>query len=200
MAKVTAPLLSLDARGQFGKTMVFIGWKGIKTVRAYVVPANPNTAAQAAQRAIMALLVVAWKAMSTATKAAWNLWAPYETKTMSGFNAETKAGNPLLALHAETPFAHAITNTPGDTVCNLTATLLAITSGNPVEGSAAYDFQYGTDPRNLDLSETLVWNDPNDWYDIPVTGLTNDTQYYGRIVHTAQDLPVSGLLTFTPTA
>jgi hypothetical protein len=47
MAKVTNPLLSVDASGQFAKAMVF--QKGGK-VRKYVVPANPQTVGQMAVR------------------------------------------------------------------------------------------------------------------------------------------------------
>lgn len=47
MAKVTAPLMSMDASGQIGKALVF--QKGGQ-VRQYVVPANPKTTAQMAVR------------------------------------------------------------------------------------------------------------------------------------------------------
>lgn len=46
MAKLTGPLFSLDARGKLGKALVFIGWKGIKTVRQWLKPANPQEADQ----------------------------------------------------------------------------------------------------------------------------------------------------------
>jgi hypothetical protein len=46
MAKVTGPLMSLDARGKLGSVLVFIGWKGIKTVRQWLKPANPKSASQ----------------------------------------------------------------------------------------------------------------------------------------------------------
>jgi len=46
MAKLTGPLFSLDARGKLGKSLVFIGWKGIKTVRQWLKPANPKSANQ----------------------------------------------------------------------------------------------------------------------------------------------------------
>lgn len=42
MAIVTGPLHSDDARGQIGKSLVFMGWKGIKTVRSWLKPANPQ--------------------------------------------------------------------------------------------------------------------------------------------------------------
>ena len=46
MAKVSGPLFSLDARGKLGKALVYIGWKGIKTVRQWLKPANPKSADQ----------------------------------------------------------------------------------------------------------------------------------------------------------
>jgi hypothetical protein len=52
MAKLFGPLHSDDARGKLASSLVFIGWKGIKTVRAYVKPANPQTAAQGNIRTI----------------------------------------------------------------------------------------------------------------------------------------------------
>jgi len=50
VAKLKAPLLSLGAAGQLGKTMVFFSWKGINAVREYVIPTNPRTALQTTQR------------------------------------------------------------------------------------------------------------------------------------------------------
>ena len=46
MAKLYGPLFSLDARGKLGKALVYSIWKGLNYVRKYVIPANPNTAAQ----------------------------------------------------------------------------------------------------------------------------------------------------------
>ncbi|MBA7535086.1 hypothetical protein ES705_27337 [subsurface metagenome] len=51
MAKLKAPLLSLGAAGAIGHTLVFFPWKGINAVREYVIPSNPKTALQVAQRA-----------------------------------------------------------------------------------------------------------------------------------------------------
>lgn len=50
MAKLKAPLLSMGASQQLGKTLVFFPWKGLNVVREYVVPANPQTAGQVTQR------------------------------------------------------------------------------------------------------------------------------------------------------
>jgi hypothetical protein len=53
MAKVTGPLMSMDARGAFGKAMVFMGWKGLKTARMWLKPANPQSAGQGNIRTII---------------------------------------------------------------------------------------------------------------------------------------------------
>jgi len=53
MAKVTGPLMSIDARGKLADALVFMGWKGIKTVRQWVVPSNPESAGQGNIRTII---------------------------------------------------------------------------------------------------------------------------------------------------
>lgn len=50
MAKVTAPLMSMDASGKFGGALVFGKWKGRPTVRKLVTPSNPQSADQTAVR------------------------------------------------------------------------------------------------------------------------------------------------------
>lgn len=56
MAKTTGPLMSMDARGKFGGTLVFGYWKGRNTVRQLVTPANPQTANQMANRNAVSVL------------------------------------------------------------------------------------------------------------------------------------------------
>ena len=55
MAKVTGPLFSQTASGQFGKSLVFGRRKGQNVVRGYVIPANPRTAAQVTNRIAFAV-------------------------------------------------------------------------------------------------------------------------------------------------
>lgn len=50
MAKVSGPLMSMDARGKFANTLVFSGWKGRPTVRQLVQPTNPMSTNQEAAR------------------------------------------------------------------------------------------------------------------------------------------------------
>ena len=57
MAKLKAPLLSLGAAGAIGKTLVFFNWKGLDVVREYVIPANPQSDPQIAQRSFLTAAV-----------------------------------------------------------------------------------------------------------------------------------------------
>lgn len=50
MAKVSGPLMSMDASGAFAGALVFGKWKGRPTVRQLVVPANPQSANQTVAR------------------------------------------------------------------------------------------------------------------------------------------------------
>lgn len=89
MAKTTAPLFSFDARGKLAGALVYSGWKGIKTVRQYVIPANPNTSGQQFQRNFMSEAVTDWHfvGLTADDLAAWRRWAATLSSPMSGFNA-----------------------------------------------------------------------------------------------------------------
>lgn len=50
MAKVTSPLMSLDASGTVADALVFSKWKGRNYVRQHVIPSNPQSTAQQAVR------------------------------------------------------------------------------------------------------------------------------------------------------
>lgn len=56
MAKVSGPLMSMDASGSFAGSIVFGKWKGRNTVRQLVTPSNPQTLAQTAVRNAMRVL------------------------------------------------------------------------------------------------------------------------------------------------
>lgn len=81
MAKLSAGILS-QPRGKVAG-VVGASWKGIGYVRAKVVPANPNTAAQQAQRSKMSVVVKAAQFILA------TILIPYVTpfqKKMSGYN------------------------------------------------------------------------------------------------------------------
>jgi hypothetical protein len=53
MAKVTGPLHSDGASGKIANAIVFFPWKGLNVVRKWLVPRNPQTAAQGNIRMIL---------------------------------------------------------------------------------------------------------------------------------------------------
>ena len=53
MAKLIGPLHSDDARGKIADSLVFMGWKGIKTVRQWLKPTNPQREKQGNVRTII---------------------------------------------------------------------------------------------------------------------------------------------------
>lgn len=71
MAKLTAPLMSLGARGTIGKAITFSAWKGVDYARQRVIPANPKTAAQSETRNTFKTLNEMFKIMGTLAKAPW---------------------------------------------------------------------------------------------------------------------------------
>jgi hypothetical protein len=94
MAKTRAPLFGFGASGKLGKALVFGTWKGLDVAREYVIPANPNTAAQSTQRGYMTYAVAQWhdatNVLTAVDKAAWNRLAGALSSAMSGFNAFTR--------------------------------------------------------------------------------------------------------------
>lgn len=92
MAKVKAPLFGFSASGKLADSLVYMKWKGLDTVRSYVIPANPKSDDQKTQRGYMTDAIAAWH--NTSWNAldflAWNTWASVLAKIMSGFNAFVK--------------------------------------------------------------------------------------------------------------
>ena len=68
MAKVTGPLMSLDASGTVGNTAVFSKWKGRNYVRLRVIPKNMRSADQQLTRGYLGVIAKAAKAVLTAAK------------------------------------------------------------------------------------------------------------------------------------
>jgi len=88
MAKLIMPLLSIGASGKIGDALVFFPWKGIKCVRKYVIPANPKTAGQQAQRSKLTAAVDQYHltAFENQDITALRRYASIQSKPMSQFN------------------------------------------------------------------------------------------------------------------
>lgn len=93
MAKVTAPLFSFTASGQLARALVFFPWKGIKAVRSYVVPVNPDTYAQGIQRGFLTAAVALLRdgqaespGFAAGDVAAYEAWAATQPTARTWFN------------------------------------------------------------------------------------------------------------------
>ena len=92
MAKWTSPLFS-DIRNKLGENVVFSNWKGRPYMRSYVKPANPQTAAQTAERAHMAAIVDMYQQNVKGTGAHVTAWNAEALKDLiSGYNQMVKYG------------------------------------------------------------------------------------------------------------
>jgi len=85
MVKVTAPAMSMDARGSLGGTLTFSNWKGRPYVRQLVKPSNPKSAGQVATRAMMKFLGSVWANIAALSQATWDTLAAADS--ISAFNA-----------------------------------------------------------------------------------------------------------------
>lgn len=108
MAKLTGPMLSFGARGSIGKTLVASKWRGVAYARQYVVPANPQTAAQTTVRATFALLREMWKLAPAQLQAAWNAFAL--GRPFTGMNKEV--GENVRVLNGQVDMSNYIAS-PG---------------------------------------------------------------------------------------
>ena len=84
MARVTGPLMSIDASGTLAGALVFAKWRGRNYVRRHAVPSNPRTASQVSSRAIMKFVGSDWKNVPDLDKATWEESA--DAKKVSPFN------------------------------------------------------------------------------------------------------------------
>jgi len=84
MAVVTGPLFSIDASGQFARSMVYGKWKGINTCKFFSEPGGDSTARQDFVRNIFSLAVTKYHRLSGYDKEAWNKRAA--GTPMSGYN------------------------------------------------------------------------------------------------------------------
>ena len=88
MAKVTGPLLSLDASGSVASTIVFSRWKGVQYARQRVVPTYRRTNDQAAIRDLIKDASQAWRNEDTPIDSSYKeaYDAAASGQAYSGFN------------------------------------------------------------------------------------------------------------------
>lgn len=176
MAKVTAPLFSMGASGQLGKSLVYMTWKGIDDVRIYVKPANPNTAGQQTQRGYFDTAVGLWHsvAFNVADKTAFNLWAAQAAMAMSGFNRFVKAVVDCL-----------VAGSAWESISALVVSGIAATDFDVAAVGATgntYTLKIGTSPSTMNTTVAVV--NTGGALTANPTGLSAATTYYFQISDT----------------
>lgn len=100
MAIVTSPLMSIDAVGQFGSSIVFSHWNGKHIAKRYVPENKSNTVNQQTIRSYFLTSVQAWNALTTQQKTDWTTFAhSHYGADYSGIDAIIRYGVKYLIEH-----------------------------------------------------------------------------------------------------
>lgn len=94
-------MLSIEASGVLGKTIIVQTRKKVKYIKGYAKPKNPQTEIQQANRNYIKLAVIEWgkEGYTEIDKEAWNFYAKTKNRSMSGYNA--LVGFYVLAMKKE---------------------------------------------------------------------------------------------------
>jgi len=152
MSKTTAPLLSLGASGQIASTLVASSWKGISYMRKYVIPANPRTAGQIAQRDVVAASVNAWRMYLTdaVIRTAWAVRAGIAGSAMSGFNAAVSSLAKILKTNPDASYVYSAIEGSQQ----ITFGLKNMDDGATGDEAGNFEVWIGTTASNASLKET----------------------------------------------
>lgn len=149
MSKVIGPLLSFGASGQVGKSAVFGTWRGVQYARRYVIPANPDTAAQQTQRGSFATMREIWKRIGTLSRAPWDAYA--SGRRFLGLNAFI--GENRLSIGTDPDMSNFI-GSPG---ARGGIPLVAMAAASAVaQGGIDVDFTVPAVPAGWTLQATVV--------------------------------------------
>jgi len=190
MAKVTGPLFSIDARGKLADSIVFLGWRGLKTVRQWVKPANPNTAAQQAVRGYFTTSVNKYHLLDGGDQGAWKERA--SGKPYSGFNLFMDLASSTLNAAKTWVLIKAVAAT------GITASGANIVA--KADASGAGKLKYGTEP-GVYYNEVSLNFLANTLVTATLSGLSSAVKYYYRLVfpEAANTRGETGDYTFTTT-
>ncbi len=175
MAKVNAPLFSFSASGQLAKALVYFPFKGLDVVRSYVVPANPNSAAQQTQRGHMTDAVDEWHAAgyTDEDRSAWNRLASTLGSGLSGFNA-------LVRSFIDEAVAGGTWEREADVVISGVGANGFTINETKVSAGNVPTVRYGVSPTFMPNTVVMVDQTGNDWA-ATLSGLTASTLYYFTI-------------------
>jgi hypothetical protein len=185
--------MSIDARGKIANAMVFMGWKGVKTVRMWLKPKNPDTIAQQTQRGYFRTAVSKHHLLLGADKAAWDLRCAGQA--ISGFNLFVKKVCDCLFV----PLVWGLLSTiVKGTVTTTTAAITGV-SDNASLLKIKYGLAVGVYPSEADETGTRVAPGA---FAFALTGLTKEKTYYYTIEGQSSASVISecGVYSFTTPA
>jgi hypothetical protein len=175
MATVDAPLFSFGASGQLAKALVYFPWKGLKCVRSYVRPANPETTDQEAQRTKLHTGVDYWHTtgLTAGDITAWNALAAIDEKPQSGFNKFVASVIAILQAGGDTDMCKEGTLATGGA-----GTFTAICKDSLAKATSGF-FDWGYSPTALLTSDALAEAPASTWT-LAAEAATVGAWVYGR--------------------
>ncbi len=187
MAKVTAPLFSIEASGKFGDSMVFGKWKGINYVRMHTKANQPNTKAQLAVRDKFRQAAALYQRLTGDDKAAWK---------------RSASGQPLTGYNLFIKTAKAVINSMP--VFNLISAVEieeeafdSCTISFMVDKDGPVIIRYGESPQSLNDS-SIVMATANEINFFDIEDLDPEKNYYFQITQETQYLqPPSNMDAYT---
>lgn len=179
MAKVKGPLFSLSAGGQVAKTLVYGAWKGVDWVRQYVIPANPQSELQQAQRTIFKAAVTLWHTagLEAVDVVAFNLYAATLGIAMSGFNAFVRLyTNTKVADKDWTTLVNCLVGVPTSDSCAVT-----------IDPNVEYDQILYIGTSKTAMHRAITGAAGGEHYEFAIDTLLPGTTYYFYIIETIAD-------------
>lgn len=165
MVKISGPVMSDSASGQFAKRLTFSQRRSGQQVRQFHQPKKRLTNEQAIQRKIISGLVAYWRTFTTAQKAVYNLLAIDSGEKITGFNLYIRLACADLKTHYGLIGYWPAEEESGTTVFDKSGNSANITlygNATRVEGRIGKCVQYESnngwgDSRNVDLSKDMTW-------------------------------------------
>lgn len=187
MAKVNAALMSFNASGQIGKSIVFGKWKGQRYARSYVIPGNPKTTAQTTQRDLFSFVHDLYKYATTDIQAPWiaytkgkpltgpNVWS---SKNITALKGAANNNNMIFAPSVlGGPPGPTPTYTAGATQITIASADPSIPAGWTVTEFVACVCQQYTTFVETEPAFLFSGTDNTSPYSVVITGLTTAQIY-----------------------
>ena len=178
MAKVTGPLMSMDARGKLANAIVFIGWRGIQDVRRWVKPANPRTTKQVEQRNRFTQAVDKYHELTPTDKQAWETKA--SGKPYSGFNLFVSRVVKTLVAGKTWQL---IKDVKAENITSSSADITGYT-----DNAELVRVEYGTNPGVYTAyADEEAGRSEAGTFTVSLSGLASGTTYYYRVITQTPD-------------